>query len=65
MSVNRIMKLRNNLHLATEKPALEDRLWKVRPIIDCVMQRCRELPVKENVYIDEQITPFKGQLDIK
>jgi len=29
------------------------------------MKRCRELDVEENVCIDEQIVPFKGQLDIK
>jgi len=38
---------------------------KVRPLIDRVMQRCQELEVEENVCIDEQIVPFKGQLNIK
>jgi len=65
MAINRFMKLRNNLHLVIDKPATDDRLWKVRPIIDRVMQRCKELEVEENVCIDEQIVPFKGQLDIK
>lgn len=48
-----------------DKPANDDRLWNVRPIIDRVMKRCRELPVEENICVDEQIVPFKGQLNIK
>ena len=65
MSVNRFMKLRTNLHVVVEKPATDDRLWKVRPVIERVMKRCHELDVEENVCIDEQMVPFKGQLDIK
>lgn len=64
MSVNRFMKIRNNLHFVVDKPSTDDRLWKVRPIIDHVMKRCHELDVEENVCIDEQIVvTFKGQLD--
>jgi hypothetical protein len=59
------MKLRNNLHVIVDKPPTVDRLWKVRPVIEGVMKRCRELCVEENVCIDEQMVPFKGHLDIK
>jgi Transposase IS4 len=65
MSVNRFMKLRSNLHVVVEKPQNDDRLWKVRPVIETVLSRCHELSVEENVCIDEKIVPFKGQLDIK
>lgn len=65
MSVNRFLKLRANLHVVVEKPATDDRLWKVRPVIERAMKRCHKLDVEENVCIDEQIVPFKGQLDIK
>ena len=43
----------------------EDKLFKVRPIIESVRKRCLELQVEESVCIDEQIIPFKGHLGIK
>ena len=48
-----------------DKPANDDRLWKVRPTIDRVIKRCQERSIEENICIDEQIVPFKRQLNIK
>lgn len=42
-----------------------DKLYKVRPIIDSVRQRCLQLELEENLCIDEQIIPFRGKLSIK
>jgi len=53
------MKLRTNLHVVVEKPATDDRLWKVRPVIQHVMKRRHELDVEENVCIDEQIVSIQ------
>lgn len=66
MSRNHFEKLRNNLHLAIDKPdGNEDRLWKVRPIVNCMKSRSRDLQLEENLCIDEQIIPFRGNLNIK
>lgn len=65
MSRNRFEALRNNVHLVNEKPPNEDRLWKVRPILDLLLRRCHQLIFDDQLCIDEQIIPFKGQLSIK
>lgn len=67
MSRNRFEKLRNMLHVVdvNDKHDTSDRLWKVRPLLTAFRSRCQELVLEENLCIDEQIVPFKGQLDIK
>lgn len=41
------------------------RLWKVRCLYDSVRSRCRQLPLETNLSVDEQMVPFKGQINIK
>lgn len=67
MSEKRFFKLRNTLHIAAEAPGEQndDRLWKVRPFLDQIRQRCLELAIEQESSIDEQMIPFKGQLSIK
>lgn len=68
MSVLRFFKLRQAIHLVdiTSRPENNtDRLWKVRDIYDCIRRRCQELPLETNLCVDEQIVPFKGQLNVK
>lgn len=65
MSRNRFEKLRNCLHVINEKPNTNDRLWKVWPVIDSILKRCRELKIEENLCVDEQMIPSKGSLNIK
>lgn len=49
-----------------EKPEnYEDKLYKVRPIIESVRRRCLELKLEEQLCVDEQIVPFTGHLSIK
>lgn len=56
----------NTLHIvAANKPDINDRLWKVRPLLKNFQARCHDLEVEEHLYIDEQIVPFKGHLNIK
>ncbi|KAF2880783.1 hypothetical protein ILUMI_25391 [Ignelater luminosus] len=43
-----------NLHLST-----------VRPLYNCIRKRCKELQLKTNLAIDEQMIPFKGNLNVK
>jgi hypothetical protein len=68
MSCERFSLLRNNLHFVDnlEKPSdCTDKFYKTRPLIDIVRKFCLELPLEENLSIDEQIVPFKGNLSIK
>lgn len=66
MSEKRFFKLRNNLHATVDEPSdCQDRLWKVRPLLDQIRARCLELQLEEECSIDEQMIPFKGNLSIK
>lgn len=48
LSRNHIEKLRNNLHIVdVYRPDLDDRLWKVRLLLDKFEERCRALQVEE------------------
>ncbi|XP_037269125.2 piggyBac transposable element-derived protein 3 [Rhipicephalus microplus] len=49
----------------TEQDQKNDRLWKVRPILNEVQAACRELPRPPSVCIDEQIIPFTGVTTLK
>lgn len=67
MTFNRFSKLRNTVHLVdiTARGKNTDRLWKVRDIYKAIRNRCVELPLETNLCVDEQIIPFKGQINIK
>ncbi|KAH8020992.1 hypothetical protein HPB51_011359 [Rhipicephalus microplus] len=67
MTKKRFFKLRNNLHIVPEDSGFdsEDRLWKVRPFLELIRKRCLELALEPECSVDEQMTPFKGQLSIK
>lgn len=63
---DRFFQLRTNLHLVDiAVPSTTDRLYKVRPIFDSLRKRCQELNVEKVVSLDEQMIPFRGQLNIK
>ena len=64
ISRNRFKTLRNNLHIVdiNEAHNPEDKLWKIRPLVNYFDKKCGKLTIKEQLYIDESIIPFKGQL---
>lgn len=66
MTRKRFSALRMNLHLVdvTQRPAGEP-FFKVQPLIDRVRARLLQLPMEEEVAIDEQIIPFKDNLFAK
>ncbi|KAM3625846.1 uncharacterized protein V6R79_018497 [Siganus canaliculatus] len=68
MPRDRFFKLRSHLHLVNnlEKPAENnDVFFKVRPLYDAIRSRCLELPLEENLCVDEQMVPFRGDLSVK
>lgn len=67
MSKNRFFQLRTMLHLVNniERPnACTDKFYKVRPIMDAVLKRCKELEIGQNISIDEQMIPFTGKINM-
>uniref|UniRef100_A0A3B1ICF6 PiggyBac transposable element-derived protein domain-containing protein n=1 Tax=Astyanax mexicanus TaxID=7994 RepID=A0A3B1ICF6_ASTMX len=68
MPRDRFFQLRSHLHLVNnlEKPAENtDVFFKVRPLYDVIRSRCLELPLEENLCVDEQMVPFRGTLSVK
>lgn len=68
MARDRFFKLRKHLHFVNvqeKPPECRDRLWKVRPLYDTLRSRMLELPLETALCIDEQMIPFKGQINIK
>jgi hypothetical protein len=60
--------LRNNLHIVNnpERPsACKHKIYKARPLLDCIRSRCQQLSVEQNIAIDEQMIPFKGMHSLK
>jgi len=66
MISNRFSKLRNNLHFIIDKdPNTNDRFWKVRPLYEAIRKYCASLQLESTFSVDEQMVPFKGQLNVK
>ncbi|XP_068082072.1 piggyBac transposable element-derived protein 3-like [Anabrus simplex] len=67
MARNRFFQIRNNLHLVDtlQKPENNDRFWKVRPIYNYIRKQCLDLEIEKIISIDEQMIPFRGQLNVK
>ncbi|XP_043263908.1 piggyBac transposable element-derived protein 3-like [Colletes gigas] len=56
-----MLHLMNNL----ERPnACTDKFYKVKPIMDAVLKRCKELEIGQNISIDEQMIPFTGKINM-
>lgn len=68
MTRDRFFQLRSNLHCVNnlDKPEnCTDKLYKVRPLYNAVKNRCNQLELEENLCVDEQIVPFRGNFSIK
>ena len=71
MSINRFEKIRQYFHCNVNSKNVQssdpnyDKLYKVRPVVDLVLKKCRQIPREEVHCIDEQIIPTKGRSSIK
>lgn len=68
MTRNRFFELRFCFHVIDNNTIPTnniDRFIKVRPLYDLLKKRCNELPVEQNICVDEQMVPFKGKLSVK
>lgn len=63
MNKNRFFELRNHLHFTdnTAERRGDDKLWKIRPILDGIITKCQSLPKSTHLSIDEQMIPFSGR----
>lgn len=70
MSRNRFFLLRNALEFVYDDDVDHvtrnaDKLWKMRPLLDRILQGCRLLEKEKCLSIDEMIVPFTGQCVMK
>lgn len=71
ISVNKFEEIRKNLHFndnskmsPVEHPE-HDRLHKIRPLITYLQEKFKNIPLEENLSIDEQICPTKARIFLK
>ena len=70
LSRNRFFDIRANLKVVDDNRVSEDhkkndRLWKVRPLLDAIRQRCLQLERPAAAAVDEQMIPFTGTTNLK
>ena len=65
MQLKRFEEIKSKLHLHNNEIRLDDKIAKVRPILNCFRDKARSLPKEQRLGIDEQMVPFKGKSGIK
>lgn len=68
MSRDRFFQLRTCLHFVDNLNVQQqnnDKLVKVRPLINSVKNRCHQLKLEQNLCVDEQMIPFTGAVNFK
>ena len=66
MGVNRFKEIKWFMHFNDNSVKnVDDKLHKLRPVIDSINERLRLVPIEECLAVDEQIIPFKGKSSLK
>ena len=71
MSVNRFENLKRYFHIADNSTipkqgeANFDKLYKVRPMLESLVSKCRDVPQEQYHSIDEQMIPTKGRSSLR
>ena len=70
MSRDRWEDIKHKLHLVdntylTNKSPYEDKLFKIRPMVDHLREKFQAIPKMQNLCVDEQMVPFKDKSSIK
>jgi len=61
MTLNRYEDLKRFLHFADMSETGDDRITKIRPLVEILHERYKKVPMEEHVSVDDQIVPFKGR----
>ena len=67
MSRDRFLEIKSNLHLVDNNSitSYEDKLVKIRPLVNHLRAKFQNIPMDQELCIDEQMVPFKGASQIK
>ena len=62
MTLNRYEELKRFLHFADNMSETgDDRITKIRPLVEKLRKRYKKVQMEEHIIVDEQIVPFKAQ----
>jgi hypothetical protein len=65
MTSNRFHEIKRFMHFSDNSLSTNDKLRKIRPLLDLLSQRYASVPLEENLSVDEQMIPFKGRSGLK
>lgn len=65
MPFNNCCRVKRFLHFNDNMENSDDRLKKLRPLVDKLRDRFKTVPLEENLSVDEQMIPFKGRHGLK
>ena len=65
MTLNRFEEIKRFIHFNDNSNKSDDRLQKIKPLIEMLRERFNSIPKREHLSIDEQIVPFKGRSSLK
>ena len=66
MRVNRFKEIKWFMHFNDNSVKdVDDKLYKLRPVIDSINERLRLVPIEECLAVHEQTIPFKGKSSLK
>ena len=58
-SLKRFLHFNNNTNLPDSDSPDRDKLFKIRPVVDALLEKCQQLEPEEYNSVDEQIIPTK------
>ena len=64
-NLKRFFHMNDNLKMPKRGEVNFDRLYKVRPLLDCILESCRGIEQEEAHSIDEQIVPTKSKSSLR
>lgn len=64
-AIKRFLHFSDNSFQPTRDMADYDELYKIRPLLNHILTKLKQLPMREMLSVDEQMVPFKGKSRIK
>lgn len=65
LELGKYFHLADNTKLKPRTDLNHDKLFKVRPLLECLQANLKQIPAVEKYSVDEQIIPFKGRSTLK
>ncbi|CAK6970177.1 piggyBac transposable element-derived protein 2-like [Scomber scombrus] len=60
-AIKKCLRFNDNSGQSTRDMPNYDELYKIRPLLDHILPKLKDLPMQETLCVDEQMVPFKGK----